>query len=133
MDKMLYIIRGLPGSGKSTLAKTLADTLSALRWEADQYHMRDGVYAWNPENQYVAHRWCQDGVRECMRLGHKSVIVSNTSTTEKEMKPYLDMAAEYGYSITSLIVENRHGNSSIHNVPEETMQKMQDRFSVKLR
>lgn len=95
--------------------------------------MRDGVYDWKPENQFAAHRWCQDGVRECMELGHKNVIVSNTSTTEKEMKPYLDMAAKYGYSVTSLIVENRHGNVSIHDVPEETMQRMEDRFSVKLR
>lgn len=131
--KMLYIIRGLPGSGKSTLADTLSDALPALRWEADQYHMQDGVYNWKAENQHAAHRWCQDGVEECMRCGHKNVIVSNTSTTEKEMKPYLALAEKYGYAVTSIIVENRRGGESVHNVPEETMQRMESRFSVKLR
>lgn len=49
------------------------------------------------------------------------------------MKPYLDMAEIYGYRVVSLVVENRHGNSSVHGVPEETMKKMEDRFSIKLR
>jgi len=128
----LYLIRGLPGSGKSTLAKTLSNLLGAIAWEADQYHMRNGVYHWKAENQYAAHKWCQEGARECMELGHKNVIVSNTSTTEKELKPYLEMADKYGYAVTSIIVENRHGNMSIHDVPEETMAKMKTRFSVKL-
>lgn len=129
---MLYLIRGLPGSGKSTLAKTLGASLGALVWEADQYHMRDGVYDWKAENQYAAHKWCQECARECMQLAHKNVIVSNTSTTEKELKPYLAMAEEFGYTVTSLIVENRHGNASIHGVPDETMAAMKARFSVKL-
>ena len=128
----LYIIRGLPGSGKSTFAKTLSAALPAIAWEADQYHMNNGVYDWKAENQHAAHQWCQDGVRECMMLQHKGVIVCNTSTTEKELKPYLEMALEFGYKVVSLVVENRHGNQSIHNVPEETMAKMKNRFSVKL-
>jgi hypothetical protein len=68
-----------------------------------------------------------------MSAGHTNVIVSNTSTTEKEMKPYLDMAGIYGYDVVSLVVENRHGNPSIHGVPEETMKNMENRFSIKLR
>lgn len=132
-SKTLYIIRGLPGAGKSTLATTLRDSLKCLMWEADQYHMVDGEYQWKPENVHAAHKCCQDGVRSCMSAGHANVIVSNTSTTEKEMEPYLDMAGIYGYDVVSLVVENRHGNSSVHGVPEETMKKMEDRFSIKLR
>jgi hypothetical protein len=48
------------------------------------------------------------------------------------MKPYLDMAVETGHEVTVLIVENRHGNKSVHNVPEDTIQKMKNRFSIKL-
>jgi hypothetical protein len=29
-------------------------------------------------------------------------------------------------------VENRHGNSSVHNVPEETIEKMKKRFEIKI-
>ena len=67
-----------------------------------------------------------------MSQGKENVIVSNTFTTEKELKFYLDMADVCGYAVTSLVVENRHGNNSIHGVPEETMVKMKNRFSVKL-
>lgn len=134
MTKMLYIIRGLPGSGKSTLSQQLADSFNCRRFEADMFHymVGRGEYAWRPHNAHRAHVWCQTMVENEMK-GGRPVVVSNTSTTEKELKPYLDMAAEHGYHVTSLIVENRHGNVSIHDVPEETMQRMQDRFSVKLR
>lgn len=130
--KMLYLIRGLPGSGKSTMAKAMSEAFGCVIWEADHYHMLDGEYQWRAETQGIAHKWCQGGVRECMELGHRNVIVSNTSTTEKELKPYLALAEEYGYAVTSIIVENRRGGKSVHNVPQETIDKMRARFSVKL-
>ncbi len=39
------------------------------------------------------------------------------------MEPYLKLAEKYDYKVVSLIVENRHGNKSVHNVPDETMEK----------
>ena len=48
------------------------------------------------------------------------IIVSNTFTTEWELKHYLELAEEYGYNAFSLVVENRHGNKDIHDVPEKT-------------
>ena len=133
----LYLIRGLPGSGKSTFAETLKESLYVLDYyEADDYfyYMRNGieVYKFDADELYQAHKYCQDVAARCMSNGDANVIVSNTFTTEKELKPYLELAERYGYTVTTLIVENRHGNSSIHGVPEETMTKMRNRFSVKL-
>jgi hypothetical protein len=57
-----------------------------------------------------------------MRNDFKRVVVSNTFTTEKEMKPYYELAEKYGYRVYSLIVENRHGESestNIHNLPKD--------------
>ena len=48
------------------------------------------------------------------------------------MKDYFDLASTYGYRVVSLIVENRHGSKNVHNVPEETLEKMRNRFEVKL-
>ena len=42
------------------------------------------------------------------------------------------MAERFGAKVITLIVENRHGNKSVHNVPDETMVKMRERFSVSL-
>lgn len=132
MSKNLYLIRGLPGSGKSTFAKRLAVSLGAAHWEADMYHVNsEGVYDWKPEAVHRSHQWCQEAARSFMQVG-RSVVISNTFTTVKEMKPYLDLAETFGYDVTSLITENRHGNSSIHGVPQETMEKMKQRFSVQL-
>lgn len=44
----------------------------------------------------------------------------------------IEMAKSHNYGMTVMIIENRHGNASIHGVPEETMIKMRNRFSVKL-
>lgn len=128
----LYLIRGLPGAGKSTLAQELAVGCNGFRAEADFYfYNEEGEYNWYPSGTHAAHWHCQEKARWCMENGH-SVVVSNTFTTEKELKPYLEMAEKFGYRVTCIIVENRHGNVSIHGVPEETMTKMRDRFSVKL-
>lgn len=127
----LYLIRGLPGSGKSTFAEMLAWGLKAKHFEADMYHYEQNVYKWTPENVQVAHNWCQHSTMCAMGQGH-NIVVSNTFTTEKELRPYLDLAEAYQYSATVMIIENRHGGLNIHDVPQETLDKMRNRFSVKL-
>jgi hypothetical protein len=64
-----------------------------------------------------------------------NVVVSNTLTSESELTPYIELAETYGYMIVSVVVENRHGNKSIHDVPTETLDKMEHRLkgSIKLR
>lgn len=130
--KQLYLIRGLPGSGKSTFAKTLAAAIAAAHYEADHFfYDESGNYNFDATRLYQAHTWCQTCTQAAMVAG-KSVVVSNTFTTEKELKPYLQLAMMLGYNVTTLIAENRHGNKSVHDVPEETIEKMKARFSVKL-
>lgn len=129
----LYIIRGLPGSGKSSFADSL-QSIGAIKhyWEADEF-MRDvnGNYMFQPAKLSYCHERCRTEVEIDMQQGY-NVAVSNTSTTEREIQPYLDLAEQYGYDVVSLIVENRHGNKSVHGVPDDKMQQMRQRFSVKL-
>jgi len=47
------------------------------------------------------------------------IAVSNTFTQEWELQPYYELAIKYGYYVTCIVVENRHGNKSIHGVPED--------------
>ena len=63
---------------------------------------------------------------------YPEIVVCNTFSQEWEMKDYFDLASTYGYRVVSLIVENRHGSKNVHNVPEETLEKMRNRFEVKL-
>jgi len=48
------------------------------------------------------------------------------------MEYYFNLAKELNYRVISLIVENRHGNQSIHDVPQDTLNKMNNRFDIKL-
>lgn len=131
--KQLFILRGVSGAGKSTVAKVLSEGEFWPVCEADKFHYKDGVYDWKPENMNAAHQWCQDQVRDAMAYGLDRVIVSNTSTTEKELKPYLDLAEDCGYQIISLVVENRHGNDSIHNVPQNIRDAQEQRLRNSLK
>jgi len=128
IPKELFLLRGLPGSGKSTLAKSL----DGIHIEADQYFMEDGVYKFDGSKIKLAHNWCRLRTEHQMEDGIEKIVVSNTFTQEWEMQSYFDMANEYGYKVFSIIVENRHGSQSVHDVPEETLIKMKNRFDIKL-
>lgn len=129
MKKTLILLRGLPGSGKSTLALQFKD---APVISADDFFMVNGNYIFDKEKLGMAHAYSQDKVEYLMMENTPVIVVANTFTTEKELKPYTELAELYEYQVFSLIVENRHGNTSVHNVPEETMKRMKDRFSIKL-
>ena len=65
--------------------------------------------------------------------GHNStIIVSNTFTQEWEMEAYFDLAKQWNYRVTSLIVENRHGGVNVHGVPDDKLEQMKNRFEVQL-
>jgi predicted kinase len=126
------ILRGLPGNGKSSLAKLICEENAIF--EADNFfYNENGEYVFDVNKLNEAHKECFNGVKTAMAKSVNKIVLSNTSTTEKELKPYLELAKEFNYRVFSVIVENRHGNKSIHDVPEETITKMVNRFNVKLR
>lgn len=128
--KTLILLRGLPGAGKSTFAKSLGCPV----FEADQYFidLETGEYKFDASKIKVAHNWCKLLVEHSMEDEVDKIAVSNTFTQEWEMDAYYELAKKYNYQVHSLIVENRHGNKSIHDVPEETIKKMKNRFEIRL-
>jgi predicted kinase len=128
--KELFLLRGLPGSGKSTLAKSISE----VYYEADMYFVdADGNYNFDGKLLKAAHDWCQLMTRTAMEYIAPKIVVSNTFTQEWEMDAYREMAQEHGYTVFSLVVENRHGGVNEHGVPEEALDRMEDRFELKLR
>ena len=137
MNKKLYIVRGLPGSGKSTFAEALVGS-DFLVCEADKYFMKDGEYKFDATKLKEAHESCRSMVETYMKDSlvndqfYREIAVSNTFTQEWEMQAYFDLAKQYGYTVFTLIVENRHGGVNQHGVPDEVLTKMRDRFEIKL-
>jgi predicted kinase len=129
MEKILTICRGIPGSGKSTFAKTLG----GQHYEADMYFIdEEGNYNFDGSKIKDAHKWCQSFVETDMVLEYPKIVVSNTFTQEWEMEPYFKLAKEYGYTVFTIVVENRHGGVNQHGVPEDKLQMMKDRFQINL-
>ena len=129
MEKILYVVRGCPGSGKSTFAKTLG----GQHYEADMYFIdEEGNYNFDVTKIKDAHQWCQSFVETDMVLEYPKIVVSNTFTQEWEMEPYFKLAKEYGYTVFTIVVENRHGGVNQHGVPEDKLQMMKDRFQINL-
>lgn len=103
--------------------------------EADKYFTdADGNYNFDITKIKDAHKWCQDNVETYMRLHelYPEIAVSNTFTQEWEMKPYFLLAEKYGYKVFCVVVENRHGGMNVHDVPEDKLEIMKNRFELKL-
>jgi hypothetical protein len=97
----------------------------------------EGDYNFVPEKIKDAHAWCQNEVDNAMILNHttginNTIVVSNTFTQEWEMEPYFRLAEKWGYTVFSIIVENRHGGVNQHGVPAEKLKIMENRFQIKL-
>ena len=119
----LLIIRGLPGAGKTTIAKALVEAgLFPTYVEADHYMLdEEGNYDFCPENLEYCHRKCQNHVEEYLRSG-RSIIVSNTSLTHKEVETYRKIAALHHANVQ--IMELKSPFKSIHNVPSASLVAM---------
>jgi hypothetical protein len=48
------------------------------------------------------------------------------------MEAYYELAKEHGYTVFSLVVENRHGGQNEHGVPADKLEQMKNRFELKL-
>ncbi len=132
----LILLRGIPGSGKSTLGEIILQTTQQQKPDvlsADNFFVdENGVYNFDSTKLKEAHNMCQQKCAERMRLEFSKIVVANTFTQEWEMQPYFEMAKRYGYRIHTLIVENRHGSKNIHNVPDDKLEQMKDRFEISL-
>ena len=119
----LVLIRDLPGSGKSTLARSMH---SHEHIEADMYFVDDlGQYEFNPTQLNNAHKWCQLACRTHLK-GGRDVVVSNTFTQLWEMQPYFDLAVEHGATVR--VIEATGNFENIHDVPENSIQRMRERW-----
>lgn len=132
----LILLRGLPGSGKSTLGDVILQTTQQHNPDvlsADNFFIDDkGNYNFDVTKLKEAHNLCQQKCAERMRLEFSKIVVANTFTQEWEMDPYFEMAKRYRYRVHTLIVENRHGSTNIHDVPNEKLVQMKDRFQISL-
>lgn len=133
MEKTLIILRGCSGAGKSTMAKALtAANPNAVICSTDSFFLDNtGKYVFDPSKLGVNHKKCQDKADSHMSAGTPLVVIDNTNTTRWEMKPYVDMAAKYGYTVQYVTVScdiELCIKRNVHQVPAEAIRRMAARF-----
>lgn len=125
--RRLIIVRGLPGSGKSTFAGIVADETFS---NDDYYHdWKDQVGA---DFLRFAKADCYKHVKDAMERDVKTIAVANTFIKPDSFENYLELARQYGYSAFCVVVENRHGGVSVHDVPPEWIDKQRQKFKIQL-
>lgn len=132
MIRNLYLVRGVSGAGKSTLALAMAAAMGGIAVANDDFFTNHGEYVFDHTKHKEAKQWCEEKVEHYLQCKIGSVVVHNTFTREWELEPYMDLAETYGYRVTTLVVENRHGSVNTHGVPSEVIDNMKERFEVQL-
>lgn len=145
-NKTVIIIRGLPGSGKSELAENIGGPghpafnglVDVARVSEDDYFTTPAPekpalrYEFVPERRYTAMGDMIDRAIAAMKHGIPRVIVHTCALKIEELSGIHRAAAELGYKVHSLVLENRHGGKSVHNVKPEDYEWMRKHMEVRL-
>lgn len=132
--KSLILLRGLPGSGKSTLAEVLSEDGKYPVFSIDSFftNKETGEYNFEFDKNYLAYRKCEEDTSSAMEKGEPKIIVDNTFTLNWEIEPYFKLASTFDYSVFVVTVEKHHSQKNIHGISDEQIQKMADKYKVKL-
>lgn len=130
----LIILRGLPGSGKTTLATSLAKENNYPVFSIDDYFtdVITGEYVFDYSKNHLAYQQCQENTEKAMQQNAGKIFLHNTFTLDWEIEPYFALAKQYNYSLFVLTVENYHNGQNSHNISSEQLQKMAEKYKVKL-
>lgn len=128
----LILLRGLPGSGKTTLAILLSEGKYPVFSVDDYFTDEKGNYDFKFEENHLAYKKCEENIREAMKNNSAKIFVHNTCTLEWEMETYFKLAKEFNYDLHILTVENYHESENIHSISKEQIQKMAEKYKIKL-
>lgn len=133
----LILVRGASGSGKSTVAM-LFENRETYLISTDDMFVSQGFYRFDASKLGEYHQATIDKVKQQMLHTETAeqfepfkttIVVHNTFTEAWEMKPYIDLAEEFDWTVHTMIVENRHKSESVHKVPSQTIEQQKEKLS----
>lgn len=131
---MLILLRGLPGAGKTELAKVLSEDGRYKIISVDDYFTNPLTQDYNfvfSEN-HIAYKQAIRNTELAIQAGDSKIFVHHTFTLEWELESYFELAKKFNYKIFVVTVENYHNGKNSHNVSEEQIKKMAEKYKVKL-
>lgn len=118
----VLFIRGLPGSGKSTLACQLVSKLGYVHIEADEFFTFGNSYKFDRSCLDDAHFFCKLRLHLLLQQKTPLICVANTFIKRSHIGDYVDICA--ANKAQYALVEMRGRFNSVHDVPQERMNKM---------
>jgi hypothetical protein len=114
----VILLRGCSGSGKNFTADFIKSLYpdSLIISNDDYFIEKYGYYKWNPKEVIKAEASSRAKFIKALEDKSKVIVIANTNLIPKRFNFYLDNGKKFGYSVLSLIVENRHEGQNIHNV-----------------
>ena len=131
---LLIILRGLPGSGKSTLALALSENGKYPLFSIDDFFTSTvtNVYEFDYKTNHLAYKKWEENTRLAMELNTSKIFVHHTFTLAWELEPYFKLAKDFKYMMHVVTVENYHQQKNIHEISDEQIKKMAEKYKVKL-
>jgi predicted kinase len=132
-NQHLILLRGLPGAGKTTFAKLIAEHDNYPYFSVDDYFTdENGNYKFEFSQNYKAYEQCLNYTENAIKQGAKRIIVHNTFTMDWELDPYFKLAKSYNCTLHVITLEHYHQGRNKHDVTDEQLQKMAEKYQVKL-
>lgn len=146
-NHLLIIMQGVPGSGKSTLARMIKDYYTTTNflcecviYSTDEYHtLLDGTYNFDASKSREYHERNRERATLFIHTAQhndnrKILIIDNTNIKLWEATPYVVETVRMNAIRSNLLSSARRWDiqfirctgewSSIHNVPDETIERM---------
>lgn len=130
----LILLRGLPGSGKSTLANLFSEDGKYPVYSIDDYftNPETGEYHFKFDENHLAYKQCESNVYSAMKQKIKKIFVAHTFTLNWELQTYFKLAKEFRYTVHVVTVENYHQSKNVHEISDEQLRKMAEKYKVQL-
>jgi len=136
MERVVFIMRGLPGSGKSSVAQHLAaeDCIVSMDdyWRLPEVRMTiAGGGQFDDTQLAAAVKWTREQFIELLDAGEDTIVVDNTATRFFEYAWFYNRAREAGCTVHILHVEAPLVDCiarQTHNVPLGKILEMRDRW-----
>src|SRR5262245_42224047 len=103
MDKIVYLMRGLPSCGKSFTARRLAGTAGVV-CETDEYFYTQigndpARYDYGANHLPAARRWNLERFRHAASAGVSPIVVDRGNGRNAETVEYINIARRHGYRV----------------------------------
>ncbi|EKR64236.1 hypothetical protein LEP1GSC036_3870 [Leptospira weilii str. 2006001853] len=89
-------------------------------------------YNFDHKKNHLAYKYCEEQARKEAENGASKIFLDNTFTLSWEIKPYFQIASQFGYAVFVVTVENYHNGKNTHFIDDESLKKMASKYKVRL-